>query len=37
VYVYDKHEKDELDAGERRAVHDYIQREKRALDRRQVI
>jgi hypothetical protein len=37
VYVYTKHEKDELDAGERNAIRKYIQREKVALDRLKTI
>ena len=37
VYVYTKHEKDDLDAGERNAVREYIRREKLALSRRQTI
>jgi hypothetical protein len=37
VYVYTKHEKDELDAGERNAIRDYIRREKLALDRLKTI
>ena len=37
VYVYTKHEKDELSAGERNAIRGYIRREKAALARRQTI
>ncbi len=37
VYVYTKHEKDELDAGERNAIRDYIRREKAALANRRTI
>ena len=37
VYVYPKNEKDELDAGERKVIHDHIRREKLALDRRGTI
>jgi len=37
VYVYTKHQKDELDAGERNAVREYIRREKMALGHRQTI
>ncbi|MHB1035186.1 MAG: hypothetical protein ACYC35_10465 [Pirellulales bacterium] len=37
VYVYTKHEKDDLGAGERNAIREYIQRERLALSRRQTI
>jgi hypothetical protein len=37
VYVYTKHEKDDLNAGERNAIREHIQREKRALDRLKTI
>jgi len=37
VYVYDKREKDDLSAGERIAIRDFIRREKIALARRKTI
>jgi len=37
VYVYDKHQKDDLSDAEKRAIRDYIRRAKRELDRRRVI
>jgi hypothetical protein len=37
VYVYTKHEKDDLNAGERNAIRGYIHREELALRRRQTI
>ena len=37
VYVYTKHEKDDLDAGERNAIRDHIRRQKRELDRLRTI
>ena len=37
VHVYDKHQKDDLTDAEKNVIRDYIQREKKALDRRQSI
>ncbi len=37
VYVYDKHEKDDLDPDERKTIRNHIRREKAALDRRKSI
>lgn len=37
VYVYNKHEKDDLDAEEKIAIRNYIARQKLALDRRKTI
>lgn len=36
-YVYTKHERDELDAGERNAIREHIERERAALDRLKAI
>jgi hypothetical protein len=37
VYIYDKHRKDDLSQAEKKVIRDYIRREQRALDRRQII
>ena len=37
VYIYDKHKKDDLSGAEKKVIRDYIRREERALDRRQII
>jgi hypothetical protein len=37
VFVYDKHKKDDLSDTEKKIIRGYIQREKRALDRRKAI
>lgn len=37
VYVYDKHERDDLDAEQKTIIRNYIRREKAALRRRQRI
>jgi len=37
VYIYDKTKKDDLSDAEKKVIRDHLRREKRALDRRQVI
>jgi hypothetical protein len=37
VYIYDKHKKDDLSEAEKKVIREHIHREKRALDRRQII
>jgi hypothetical protein len=37
VHVYDKHQKDDLSDAEKRVIRDHIRRQKKAIDRRQVI
>lgn len=37
VYIYDKHQKDNLSDAEKKVIRDYIHREQRALDRRQIV